>query len=82
MMGLKEWQVPVNLPLGDICAVGVPLCFLVSDECLEDVLAQCLANELASFSELYGIVEAAWQRCDSHLLPLIIAHVVDILLLW
>lgn len=41
---LKQRQIPLQLPLGDVHAVGIQLCLLVGDEGVKDVLSQGLSE--------------------------------------
>src|SRR5580704_3448668 len=61
----EQGEVPVQLVLGDLGLIGVPLLSLVADEPLEDVIAQRVGQQLRALHLVDGVVQAGGQRLNS-----------------
>src|SRR5271155_5628659 len=62
--GSEQGQVAIQLELGHLRLVSVPLLALVADEPFEDVVAEGLGQQFGSLHFVDGIVQARWQLVD------------------
>ena len=77
---LEHRQVAVELPLGDLHPVVLPLLPLDLDVAVEDVLAEGAEHQLRLGRQLDRLAQRLGQLLDSQLLPLLRTDVVEVLL--
>src|SRR3990172_8057177 len=77
---LKNGQVALQLVVGDVGSVAVPLHLLVGQEACEDMLPQGLPHQLAFFHKLDGLPEAPREGGNTPAEPFLLVHVIDVLL--
>src|SRR5215218_10163159 len=77
---LEDRQVPIELPLGDLDAVVLPLLALDLHVAVEDVLTEGAQDELRLRGELDRLPEGLRKLLEAEPLPVLGADVVQVLL--